>query len=95
MPTVQVRDNEPFDVALRRFKRAMEKAGILNEFKNRERFIPGWKDRQRKIAAAKKRAAKKEQREDPRKMRELEMMKKRKSKKAKQKRAVKKDESEK
>ena len=27
MPSVKVKENEPFDVALRRFKRACEKAG--------------------------------------------------------------------
>ncbi|MBT5197245.1 MAG: 30S ribosomal protein S21, partial [Gammaproteobacteria bacterium] len=29
MPYVKVKENEPFDVALRRFKRSCEKAGIL------------------------------------------------------------------
>ena len=29
MPVIKVRENEPFDVALRRFKRSCEKAGIL------------------------------------------------------------------
>ena len=29
MPVIRVRENEPFDVALRRFKRSCEKAGIL------------------------------------------------------------------
>ncbi|HHX35159.1 MAG TPA: 30S ribosomal protein S21, partial [Gammaproteobacteria bacterium] len=29
MPTVKLKDNEPFDVALRRFKRSCEKAGVL------------------------------------------------------------------
>ena len=36
MPSVKVRDNEPFDVALRRFKRSCEKAGILSEVRRRE-----------------------------------------------------------
>ncbi|MBV1909919.1 MAG: 30S ribosomal protein S21, partial [Kangiellaceae bacterium] len=27
MPAVKVKDNEPFDIALRRFKRSCEKAG--------------------------------------------------------------------
>ncbi len=33
MPAVKVKENEPFDVALRRFKRSCEKAGarILRE----------------------------------------------------------------
>ena len=30
MPIVKVRENEPFDVALRRFKRSCEKAGVLS-----------------------------------------------------------------
>jgi small subunit ribosomal protein S21 len=29
MPFVRVKENEPFDVALRRFKRSCEKAGLL------------------------------------------------------------------
>ncbi|MDF2941046.1 MAG: ribosomal protein, partial [Gammaproteobacteria bacterium] len=31
MPSVRVRETEPFDVALRRFKRSCEKAGVLSE----------------------------------------------------------------
>ncbi|MCP4090046.1 MAG: 30S ribosomal protein S21, partial [Gammaproteobacteria bacterium] len=29
MPAVRVKENEPFDIALRRFKRSCEKAGVL------------------------------------------------------------------
>ena len=36
MPVVKIRENEPFDVALRRFKRSCEKAGILSEVRRRE-----------------------------------------------------------
>ena len=36
MPAVKIKDNEPFDVALRRFKRACEKAGVLSEVRRRE-----------------------------------------------------------
>ncbi|MEM9622671.1 MAG: 30S ribosomal protein S21, partial [Pseudomonadota bacterium] len=36
MPHVKVRENEPFDVALRRFKRSCEKAGVLSEVRRRE-----------------------------------------------------------
>ena len=36
MPSVRVRENEYFDAALRRFKRACEKAGILTELRRRE-----------------------------------------------------------
>lgn len=30
MPSVKVRENEPFEFALRRFKRTCEKAGVLS-----------------------------------------------------------------
>jgi small subunit ribosomal protein S21 len=36
MPIVRVKENEPFDVALRRFKRAVEKTGLLTELRARE-----------------------------------------------------------
>ena len=31
MPSVRIKENEYFDAALRRFKRACEKAGVLTE----------------------------------------------------------------
>jgi len=36
MPSVRVKENEPFEMALRRFKRACEKAGVLTETRRRE-----------------------------------------------------------
>jgi small subunit ribosomal protein S21 len=36
MPSVRVRENEPFEVALRRFKRTIEKTGLLTELRARE-----------------------------------------------------------
>lgn len=63
MPTVKVRDNEPFDVALRRFKRSCEKAGILSEIRRREFYEKPTSIRKRKAAAAVKRHIKKLQRE--------------------------------
>ena len=33
MPIVKVRENEPFDVALRRFKRSVAKAGIFSDLR--------------------------------------------------------------
>ncbi|MGD9982663.1 MAG: 30S ribosomal protein S21 [Porticoccaceae bacterium] len=63
MPSVRVKENEPFDVALRRFKRSCEKAGVLAEVRRREYYEkPAWA-RKRKSAAAVKRHAKKLQRE--------------------------------
>ena len=69
MPVIKVRENEPFDVALRRFKRSCEKAGILSEVRRRESYEkPTW-ERKRKKAAAVKRAAKKLSRENARRVR--------------------------
>ena len=36
MPIIHVRDEESFENALRRFKRKVEKAGILTELKKRQ-----------------------------------------------------------
>ena len=36
MTTVRVKENEPFDVALRRFKRTIEKIGLLTDLRARE-----------------------------------------------------------
>ena len=55
MPYVKVKENEPFDVALRRFKRSCEKAGILAEVRKREFYEKPTAMRKRKIAAATKR----------------------------------------
>ncbi len=69
MPSVKVRENEPFDVALRRFKRSCEKAGILAEIRRREYYEKPTSMRKRKAAAAIKRHAKKVQRETLRRTR--------------------------
>lgn len=58
MPSIRVKDHEPFDSALRRFKRLCEKAGIMTEVRRHEFYEkPTWK-RKRKAAAAKKRLMK-------------------------------------
>ncbi len=59
MPQVRVKDNEPFDVALRRFKRSCEKAGVMAEVRRREFYEKPTQVRKRKAAAAVKRHAKK------------------------------------
>jgi len=69
MPTVRVRENEPFDVALRRFKRACEKAGVLSEVRRREHYEKPTSVRKRKLAAAVKRHQKKISREQARRRR--------------------------
>jgi len=63
MPVVRIRENEPFEVALRRFKRSCEKAGILAESRRREFYEKPTTERKRKAAAAVKRHLKKLHRE--------------------------------
>ena len=63
MPSVKVRENEHFDAALRRFKRACEKAGILSELRRREYYEKPTQERKRKKAAAVKRQMKRTARE--------------------------------
>ena len=69
LPQVKVRDNEPFEVALRRFKRSCEKAGILSEVRRREFYEKPTQERKRKQAAAVKRHAKKVSRDTSRRTR--------------------------
>ena len=58
MPSVIVKKTEPFDVALRRFKRSCEKAGVVSELRSRQFYEkPTW-ERKRKKAAAVKRSFK-------------------------------------
>jgi small subunit ribosomal protein S21 len=66
MPFVRVKDNEPFDVALRRFKRNCEKAGVLAEVRSRESYEKPTTERKRKAAAAVKRTQKKASRDSRR-----------------------------
>ncbi len=37
MPAIRVKENEPFEVAMRRFKRAVEKTGLLTDLQKRLR----------------------------------------------------------
>jgi len=66
MPNVRVKENEPFEVAMRRFKRSCEKAGVLAEVRRREFYEKPTAERKRKKAAAVKRHHKKLQRENQR-----------------------------
>ncbi|MGE0484367.1 MAG: 30S ribosomal protein S21 [Gammaproteobacteria bacterium] len=69
MPSVRVRENEPFDIAMRRFKRACEKAGVLAEVHRREFYEKPTQVRKRKAAAAVKRWQKKAARQSLRRQR--------------------------
>jgi len=59
MPIIKLKDNEPFEVALKRFKKQVEKAGILTELRRREYFDKPSVRKKKKSAAARKRALKK------------------------------------
>ena len=58
MPGVRVKENEPFEVALKRFKKQCEKAGILSEIRKREYYEKPSVRRKRKLLAARKKALK-------------------------------------
>ncbi|MDP3940405.1 MAG: 30S ribosomal protein S21 [Deltaproteobacteria bacterium] len=59
MPGIKVKDNEPFEYAMKRFKKACEKAGILSEIRKRQHYEKPSVRRKRKAIAAHKRALKK------------------------------------
>jgi small subunit ribosomal protein S21 len=63
MPVVQVREDESFENALRRFKRKVEKSGILTELRKRQHFEKPSVKRKRKAMQAKKKMARKVQEE--------------------------------
>jgi len=66
MPMVRVRENEPFEVILRRFRRSCEKAGVFSEVRRREAYEKPTSIRKRKAAAARKRELKRISRQNSR-----------------------------
>ncbi|MCG6869482.1 MAG: 30S ribosomal protein S21 [Gammaproteobacteria bacterium] len=69
MPNIRVKENEPFDVAIRRFRRACEKAGVLTEVRRREFYEKPTTVRKRKAAAAVKRHLKRLSKDNARRVR--------------------------
>ncbi len=63
MPSIDIQENTSFDVAMRRFKRSCEKAGIPAKLRQIEYYEKPTSKRKRKKAAAVKRYAKKLQKE--------------------------------
>lgn len=59
MPVVHVREEESFENALRRFKRKVEKAGILTELRKRQYFEKPSVRRKRKAIQARKKTLRK------------------------------------
>jgi small subunit ribosomal protein S21 len=55
MTLVRVKDTEPYEVALRRFKRTIEKLGLLTDLRAREFYEKPTAERKRKKSAAVKR----------------------------------------
>ncbi len=60
MTTVIVEPGEPFELALRRFKKQCEKAGLLFELRKRQHYEKPSVKRKRKALVARKRAKRRE-----------------------------------
>ncbi|MEK9574897.1 MAG: 30S ribosomal protein S21 [Gammaproteobacteria bacterium] len=55
MPFIKVRENEPFDIALRRFRRSCDRAGVITDVRKKEFFEkPTWVKKRKKAAAVKR-----------------------------------------
>lgn len=54
MPGIVIRDGDSFEVALKRFKKLVEKAGTLKEVRNREAFERKPVKRKKKAIEARK-----------------------------------------
>ena len=59
MPQIKVKDNEPFDIAIRRFKRSCEKAGVIAEVRRREFYEKPTSVRKRKSSCSSQTTSKK------------------------------------
>lgn len=57
MPSIDVKPGEPFERALRRFKKAVDNANILNDVRERQEYVKPSTKRKRAKAAAVKREA--------------------------------------
>jgi len=56
LPGIRVREKEPFEIALKRFKKQCEKTGVLSEIRRREHYEkPSVRKKKKIIAARKKR----------------------------------------
>ncbi|GAB6184243.1 30S ribosomal protein S21 [Thermodesulfovibrio hydrogeniphilus] len=59
MPSVNVKNMDSFEAALKMFKKQVEREGILSEIKKREHYEKPSVKRKKKVLAAKKKLAKK------------------------------------
>jgi small subunit ribosomal protein S21 len=60
MVSITVKEGEPYESFIRRFRRACEQAGILREFKRREFYEKPSERRKRKMAEARRRLYRKQ-----------------------------------
>ena len=58
MPGIIVKDEEPFEKALKRFKKSCEKSGIISDMKKHQHFEKPSEKKKRKIKAAKRKRIK-------------------------------------
>ena len=54
MPAIRIRENEPFEKALKRFTKACEKAGLMSDYKKHQHFEKPSERKKRKLNAAKR-----------------------------------------
>jgi small subunit ribosomal protein S21 len=55
MPSMKVRENEPFDIALRRFRRSCDRAGVITDVRKKEFYEKKtWVNKRKKAAAVKR-----------------------------------------
>ena len=59
MPGIKVKENEPFEFAMKRFKKACEKAGILSEIRKRQHYEKPSVKRKRKALQGRKKMLRK------------------------------------
>lgn len=59
MTTILVREDESFESALRRFKKQVEKSGVLSEMRKRQHYEKPSVRRKKKALAARKKMLKK------------------------------------
>ena len=59
MPGITINDSESFDSALKRFKKQVERSGVLSELRKREHYEKPSVKKKKKAIAARKRAFKK------------------------------------
>ena len=60
MAGVRIKENEPIESAIRRFKKQCEKAGLMSELRKRQHYEKPSVKRKRKTLAARKKAKKRE-----------------------------------